>query len=299
MCAAKDSLSKMHLLPQAVVSTLVPKSTVTSERPLVLWSFFGLTFIWSWTFWFLSHLASAKSITVSASLSLIASYGPSITAAGLVLCTRGSPMLRQWLKKCLRFRVGWRWIVLAIMFPLVVMSSVAVCYVTFGGKLVPSFDKRIILLAPVVFVGVFFVGGPLGEEFGWRSYALSIMQKRYGWRFASIAIGFIWGIWHLPLFYLANTSQSQTTIPIFMSMIMALSIIFSWLFNRTEQSVVPVLALHTCFNAWAFLTPILPSDHGQKPSEVAVGIFVVIAMVLLLKRDGAFIAAGNQSNIDD
>ncbi len=104
-------------------------------------------------------------------------------------------------------------------------------------------------MVPAVFVGVFFAGGPLSEKLGWRGYALPVLQKRYGWRVASLVIGAVWGGWHLPLFFVAGSTQGQTPVLVFI--------------------------------------PTLPSDAAQRPSETVVGVFVLIALVWLFSADRA------------
>lgn len=254
---------------------------------VALLSFIVLTFTWSWSLWLLSALIHSKSSMAAAVLSGAASFGPSLSAAAIVFYSVGRVEFRCWLQRCLQWRVGWRWMSLAFLLPLAVMSGVALGQLALGGTLVYSPARDHLLMAPAVFVGVFLAGGPLGEEFGWRGYALPALQKRYGWRVASLVIGAVWGFWHLPLFLLVGTTQSLTPVLVFMPMVVALSVLFAWLFNRTGHSVVPALVLHTAFNGWAFLVPTLPSDGAQRPSEMAVGVFVLIALVLLFRADRA------------
>lgn len=248
--------------------------------------FFTLTFAWSWLFWLLSAGIQAKSAALAAALSVVASFGPGLAAAAVVRLQSGPVEFRRWLKRCLQWPVPWRWMVLAFLLPLVIMAGVAVAHLALGGTLLPSPADGQLLLVPAVFVGVFFFGGPLGEEFGWRGYALPALQKRHGWRVASLMIGAVWGVWHLPLFFLEGSTQSQTPMLVFMLMIGALSVLFAWLFNHTGPSLLSALLLHTAFNAWAFLIPALPSDNAQRPSEVVVGVLVLLALGLLFKADG-------------
>jgi uncharacterized protein len=261
-------------------------TTANLEERISLWAFFGLAFTFSWLFWLLAYFIYSKSMMIASALTCLGSFGPSVAAAA-VICIRGGHLaFRHWLMRCFRYRVGWQWFAVAALLPFVVLSGTALAYHLLGGTLVYSLIGSQVLIAPLVFVGVFFFGGPLGEELGWRGFALPVLQRRYGWRVASVFVGIVWGTWHLPLFYLADTTQSQTSITSFMVMIIAYSVVFAWLFNQAGQSVMPMLALHTAFNAWAFLIPTLASSKGQRPSNLAVSIFGAIAVGLLLKPDG-------------
>ena len=73
---------------------------------------------------------------------------------------------------------------------LVVMGLAAAGHITLGGTIIaPSPASGHVLLAVVNFGLVLLFGGPLGEEFGWRGYALPVLQERYGWRVASLVLG--------------------------------------------------------------------------------------------------------------
>jgi uncharacterized protein len=262
-----------------------PSGAISMVNRVALLSFVALTFTWSWSLWLLSAMIHPQSGAAASVLSVAASFGPTLSAVAVVFFSAGRVELRCWLQRCLQWRARWRWMLLAFLLPLGVMSSVALGHLALGGTLVSSLANDHLLMTPAVFFGVFLAGGPLGEEFGLRGYALPALQKRYGWRIASLVVGAVWGIWHMPLFYLVGSTQSQTPVLIFMPMIIALSVLFTWLFNRTGHSVVPALLLHTAFNAWAFFIPTLPSDGAQRPSQMVVGVFVLIALVLLCKAD--------------
>ena len=251
-----------------------------------LWAFFVLTFVWSWTLWLLSSAVDETHSTVAADvLSALASFGPGIAAIAMVCFSGDRAGLQRWLRRCLQWRVGWRWIALAALLPLTVMAVVALAQAALGSNLTTSPAHGQVLLIPAALVWVFFAGGPLGEEFGWRGYALPALQRRLGWRKASLALGAIWGLWHLPLFTMVGTTQSQTPIHVFMPMIVGLSVLFAWIFIRTRQSVVPALVLHTAFNTGAFVIPGLASEKEQRPSEAVVAVLLLIALGLLLRPD--------------
>ncbi|MEA5451873.1 CPBP family intramembrane glutamic endopeptidase [Leptolyngbya sp. CCNP1308] len=143
------------------------------------------------------------------------------------------------------------------------------------------------LLAVMNFGVLLLFGGPLGEEFGWRGYALPVLQERYSWRVASLILGIVWGAWHLPLFYMADTAQSHIPVGLFMVSTVALSVLFAWLFNHTGGSVLPALVLHTAVNAGGWVIPVMvmPDGSNLRPYGLAVGLLVAIALGLLCDEE--------------
>ncbi len=132
---------------------------------------------------------------------------------------------------------------------------------------------------------VFIAGGPLGEEFGWRGYALPAMQEHMSWQSASLLLGTVWGIWHLPLLFVTGSSQSNIQFMTFFVLIISSSVFYTWLYNRSRGSVLPVLALHTASNSWPGLISILPSDADQRPYYFVITLVVIAAIWLLFCND--------------
>jgi uncharacterized protein len=256
--------------------------TDSSTRLLI---FFGLTFAWSWACWLLTPIVKTESSYLSSTLFFLGGFGPGLAAVTLVAINGGRAGLRTWLKRCLQWRGNWGWMTLAFLSPLAVLAIAAAIHLALGGSMRPSPAVGHVALFIVNFGLVFLVGGPLGEEFGWRGYALPAMQGRVGWRSASLVLGGIWGVWHLPLFFVAGSSQNQGSMAAFFVLIVATSVFYTWLFNRTNGSVLPALALHTASNSWPALIPILPSDTDQRPYLLVVGLVVTAAIWLLFRRE--------------
>jgi uncharacterized protein len=170
--------------------------------------FFALAFAWSWVCWLLSSVIRPQFPSLAGALFLAGGFGPSLAAIAVVTYVGGRKGLRDWFVRCLQWRVGWRWLAIAFFLPLAVMALAAAVHVALGGTLAPSPAVGLGLLAAANVVLMLLLGGPLSEEFGWRGYALPALQERYGWRVASLILGVVWGMWHLPLFYIANTVQS-------------------------------------------------------------------------------------------
>ena len=88
--------------------------------------------------------------------------------------------------------------------------------------------------------------GPLSEEIGWRGYALERLQTRWNALTSSLIVGLVWALWHLPLFMMVGTSQHELGIPFigFLVGLMASSILYTWLYNNTKQSIWSAILLH-------------------------------------------------------
>ena len=247
--------------------------------------FFALTFAWSWTCWLLTLWVKSDSGYAANTLFFFGGFGPTIAAVTIVSATEGRVGLRAWFARCSKWRVGCGWLVLALLSPLAVLTIAAAIHMALGGIVPPSPANGHLLMLLANFGLVFFVGGPLGEEFGWRGYALPAMQTHMSWRSASLVLGSIWGVWHLPLFWVTGSSQSQSSLLAFFVLIMSTSVFYTWLFNRTKGSVVPALLLHTASNTWPFVMPVLPSDVDPRAYYLVVGLVVIAAFWLLLRRE--------------
>lgn len=253
-----------------------------------LLAFFALAFAWSWACWLLAPTLKVDSPIAVTALSLTGGFGPSLAAVVVMAYGGGLASLRRWLIRCLQYRVGWRWVLLPFVFPVVFMGLAAGAHVALGGALPPSPAVGHVWMAVANFLLVFLVGGPLGEEFGWRGYALPALQARWGWRAASLLLGVVWAVWHLPLFYSAGTVQSHLPMGLYALSAIASSVLFAWLFNRSRGSVVPVLVLHTAVNAWSLIIPVmvLPDGSNLRPFQIVVGILVLTAIALLFRGEG-------------
>lgn len=247
--------------------------------------FIVLAFAWSWGVGFGGFQVRSSSPLLSTALMMIAGFGPSLAGGVVVGLSAGSDGLRAWLARCLNWRLNWRWFALAFFTPPAVMICALMIDVALGGA-PPTFSAtQHIPLAIANFGLVFLIGGPLGEEFGWRGYLTPALTARMNWRIASLVIGVIWGLWHLPLFFLPNTAQAEMPIPLFMLNIAAGSVLFGWLFERTQRSVLPALVLHTSLNAWAGILVVVPTVGAGRPYELVTAVLVLGAAALLILPD--------------
>ncbi len=144
--------------------------------------------------------------------------------------------------------------------------------------------EMVVLSQPFVIIPAFlyilFLGGPVEEEFGWRGYALDRLQSNFNALVSSIILGFFWGLWHLPLFFMSR-QEIYYNIPFwgFVFGTIFFSMIFTWIYNNTNGSLFAALMLHTTGNLSHFVFPLTKTTFGGIYSLI-LNIVVVIAILL-------------------
>lgn len=114
-------------------------------------------------------------------------------------------------------------------------------------------DGAVVAIAFLLFGTTGMVQGTaraLGEEIGWRGLLTPILVKRWGFLTGSLAVGAIWAMWHIPILVFADyrsASPLWIAVPSFTAMILALSVILSWL-RLHSGSVWPCALLHASHN---------------------------------------------------
>src|SRR3712207_6537622 len=88
----------------------------------------------------------------------------------------------------------------------------------------------------------------MGEELGWRGYALPRLLARRSALAASLILGLLWGLWHLPTFYVLGAPQHGLPISAFLLLTMAYSVLFTWIYLHTRGSVLIATLFHSAIN---------------------------------------------------
>jgi membrane protease YdiL (CAAX protease family) len=181
-------------------------------------------------------------------------WGPSIAGVITIALTSGKEGLRDLGQRALRWRVGLRWWAVALFFTgLLVLPAIAINAALGGGLPSFAFFRQEWHLIPVYFL-ITMLGGPLGEEFGWRGFALPNLQRKWGPVVASIIIGIVWALWHLPQFFQPDTFHAQmglAFLPVYVAAEIGLAIIITWVYNKTGGSLlVGGIILHNADNFW-------------------------------------------------
>jgi len=226
-------------------------------------------FVISWLCWLPLVAASHQYGHVSAStapvLIILGTFGPFFSAVAIVARTSGFRGLREFLGQAFRWRVSIRWYAAALVAPAAIRIVVLYVHVLKGGAFPDLSDTARWLAIPSTFLLVLLIGGPTGEEFGWRGFLLQRLQPVSGVLWAAIAIGVVTAFWHLPLFWIPGTAQSHLPFALFLVRTIALSIVSTWLYNGTRRSLLFVLLFHASLNTWPNTLYILEAEGAIGP----------------------------------
>jgi membrane protease YdiL (CAAX protease family) len=240
----------------------------------------------SWLCWLplvaADHRIGPVSLAVAPLLIILGTFGPFLSAVTMVARRSGFRGLGEFLGQAFRWRVGLKWYAAALLAPAAIRIVVLYLHVLKGGTVPDLSDATRWLAVPSTFFIVLLIGGPTGEEFGWRGFLLQRVQPVYGMLGASIMIGVVSALWHLPLFFIPGTAQSHLPFAIFAVRTVALSIISTWLYNGTRRSLLFVLLFHASLNTWPNTVYILEAEGTIGPYLSTTIIYAGWALQLLI-----------------
>lgn len=196
-------------------------------------TFFVLSYALAWWAWPLYGLGIFSELMFFA-------IGPLLAALIVIAIAEGRPGFRDLGSRIIRWRVAWYWYAVAIGFPLAVRFVTAMINVGPGGAPAPEWSE----LAWSSFAVAFLVrlvnpmDGPLGEEPGWRGFAVPRMQARTSPLVTAVILGVLVAGWHLPLVFADDLG------PISLVTTFSITIFYVWLFNHARGSVLLTLISH-------------------------------------------------------
>jgi len=265
------------------------------SRPLIFYFFLALLF--TWANWLPRAMADRGLINIQTSgiITLIAGYGPALSAVLVAGLGQGRAGLRRLLAGLVRWRVGLRWYLAALLIPPVIQFS------ALGLHLILS-RERLQLAAParlpfgpdglplwgqVLMLFVIFILGfdGLGEEMGWRGYALPRLQEKRSALTSSLILGFFWAVWHLPYMLSVGSALADKPIILFLLNLLGISIVYTWIYNKTHGSTLLTILFHAVGNITGTLIAALVITAGDPRVYVfGTGLNWLLAIILLLRN---------------
>jgi uncharacterized protein len=238
--------------------------------------FFALAFGLSWGIVVLLILFPNQIEAIFGELSytnplfILAVYAPGIAGVLLVFRHYGIKGLLSFFRRLTLWRMSlaW-WLVLLIGMPAVFYVGAAL-----SGTLTDPFPfSPWYAVLPALALALFI--GPI-EEFGWRGVALPLMQRRFAPLFASLILGAIVALWHLPAFFLSGTPQSSWSIAPFFIGVVAISVILTAMFNAAQGSLLVAVLFHFQMNG--------PAWPDAQPWDTLVFVIVAAVVVVVNRR---------------
>lgn len=209
--------------------------------------FFGLAYLLSWYPWILALLRGRTSGPNP--------LGPLVAGLIVTAIVSGRAGLREYFGRIVHWRVNPKWYLIALTLPVVLCLSAAVVpFALAGHPQVASIAIAKVRELPDRFLFILlFIG--LGEEPGWRGFALPQLQTRYTPLVASLILAPVWAIWHLPL--LGMEFPGPIIAP-FLCSVLGGTLLQTWIFNRTGGSVLLPMLFHAATNAFGagFIFPL-------------------------------------------
>jgi uncharacterized protein len=242
---------------------------------------------WTWAFWALAA-SRGTSIWVWPAVAFFYIGGAGVVLGGVVMSrvVHGRLAWRDLARRIFDPRLArarW-WVVILLLYPLLACAA-ALLALGFGatqqpldlsGALARLTDPRGLL----IMAGFILLIGPLPEEIGWRGYLQDRLQTRWSALAAATLIGVLWWSWHLPLtvlpgYYDAFVREPITSLAMLVNIIPA-AVLYAWVYNNTERSILAVIVLHFMEN---FTSEFLGFAAAARPYRLA--LMVALALVVV------------------
>jgi uncharacterized protein len=253
-----------------------------SAQPGSVALYFLLATVTAWTLWAVAAaIVPAESLDRStrALLFLPGTFAPGLVALALCYRATGVTGVGRLLDRIFIWDVGLRWYLFAAAYMAAAKLMAAALYRLIEGAWPPMLPVPLLGMFGAVLLSVPFQAG---EEIGWRGYALPRLTARLGLARASVLLGVVWALWHVPLFYIAGTDNFGQPFPVYLLAVTAISVPMAWLYVRTGGSLLLVMVMHAAINNTTGIVPAGVADPVPVMSLTATPMGWLTAIVLWL-----------------
>lgn len=249
-------------------------------------TFFVLTYIFSWGLIIPAYTIFRSSLF----LAWVGLFGPAIAGLVMTVYCDGKEGIKRLIKGMTKWRSNWGAYLFVFGVPFVLVAGTIFLHdglgplITWVGTL-----KKILPLS--IGMAVLMLILVAGEEIGWRGFALPRLQERYGSNIASTLIGFLWGVWHIPLALdptnVLNRGPFLISVVIFIVSTICFSFLYTWLWNYSGRSLLLICLFHSLYNTvnhiYSGIYPYIIDQHW---------IYVIVMLILIF---GLFLSKGQNN----
>lgn len=246
--------------------------------------YLGLTFLITWSLWLLGPALMPTKISMETFMTL-GIFTPSLVGLMMTFCLSGLKGMKLALISLVNVKISFKGYLYGLgLMPAILLSAYGLMQLT--GASIPKSEFPLEAM-PLVFLYILIFMGPLGEEAGWRGFLLKQLLVNQKPLYASIFVGFIWTIWHLPLFFIETTIQSTlvTQYDFGMAFIgyaiytLILSILITILYIHTKGNVFATILFHTMANTSLGMMPLILIESG---ALLLLGVMILVAVIVII-----------------
>jgi CAAX protease family protein len=241
--------------------------SVIKRYPLA--SFFVLAYAFAWSLVLLTR--------VSMVFGFLALFGPAAAAIIVIACTDGRAGVGALFRSLAIWRIGLRWYVVALGLPAVLSLAAVGLSLALGAPADVHFSE----LSPLTVTLFILV---IGEELGWRGYALPRLQARYGGLGASLILGVLWAAWHLPNQFIPGLEFYGYGFPAFALYVVPMTVLFTLLANQTRGSLLLAWLFHGAINTLIYVNSAVDIVQRWWLNAAVYGVVAVIVVLVLGPR---------------
>jgi membrane protease YdiL (CAAX protease family) len=248
-------------------------------------AYFVLAYLISWSFMVPVALSVRGWVSwqIPPALYYFASFGPFAAALIVTALTEGREGVHRLLSRLLLWRVRLGYYAFAVLLPLGLFTLAVLLNRFIGGfwpdlSLLGSVDY-LPDLTPLGVLAVWLLTYGLGEETGWRGFALPHLQRHRSAAASTLILALIWACWHIPAFFFRDTyiEMGVFGFPLFAFSILFAAMVLTWLYNSTSGSLLLVVLFHGFFNYFS------TSDAGG-PFAAPIMTIPIVVWALLIPR---------------
>jgi len=258
-------------------------------------TYYVLALVISWSIGGLLMATKYGVLTVPMSLHYLFSFGPMLASIIVTAWIGGAGGLKELWSRITRWRVGWRWFAISTLSPVVLFAVAALVAWILTGDAPNLYLLGQANYLPYLGIGVlpiWLATYGFGEEIGWRGFALPRLQKSMSVARATLVLGVLWLIWHVPSFFYLSTWDKigLWMLPGFIVGVLFGAVIFTWIYNGTGGSVLMVALWHGIFD----LLTASAASQGLITILMSAGVIVWALIVTNLDRPGNFYRVAKQ-----
>ena len=257
-----------------------------NKHSLILYFILAYTVTWSFHIPLVLSVRGLIDVQIPMAIHYLGAFGPMIARLIVLALTEGRPGIRSLIRRWFKWRVQVRYYAFAILgpvglFALAVLTNRVVSGAWVDLSLLGEADY-VSYLGPLGTLLLWFMTYALGEETGWRGYALPHLQRKYSAATATLILAVLWAFWHLPAFFYRDTYTQMGLLgfPMFLVSITFATMVFTWLYNSTDGSLLLVILFHAFFN-W-----LSTSETGGASVGIIMSVPVILWAIFVVRYYG-------------